>query len=683
MTSRRRGRKLEDDEDDLPMTGLTATVINVVKKPETEETPTVQETVVRPADENALIAEKNVGQEEKSEFANNDENLPPENNSGEKEQGEQEDGTLAEDQHILPPVNEDELIIKKPKKKVLIDDDDDLPTRKPKKKITDDDDDTPIRKPKKKIADEDDEELLKKPKKKIVAASDGNDEDGSLKLVEEESQKKSKKKIADDEEEEPLKKPMKKKVVNDDANTVREDDLVDKTSGKLHNKSIANRNDDEVERSKSSSFRNLKKSTEDTDGSESPTVSKLHKKTTTAVDDEDDDDGTPTRRKTKKTSHVMEEDSSMTAISKKPSKPKILNDIADETNDGDAINKTRKKKKSNASALVDDDAVLADSPLTSKKKKDEADGEEVDRSVVQQQQEEGDGEIEVKKKKKKKKKKVISEEEVPTAAVVVEEVELTEEEIQRRKAEEKRLKDLQKLFDMDNLEPPKRPADPLVPKILPEIQEMFDRAENWIVVVSELWDGSNRFVELHFLTEEEQKQPEYLLHLPKKERRITAAETVAEAEAEAAKQQQPEKAKQQEKSIQPISLGAGGNLFDLDRKKKEKKKIFKKGEQSKKPNLAIGGWKKKFFVLREDKLMYFSSKDSYDSGDKPESSIFLLGAVVEDPTDDTSLQKYTEKHPYVYVVHARDTDHIIEAVNPLDRKEWIDAIKNVIAQRYA
>jgi hypothetical protein len=139
-----------------------------------------------------------------------------------------------------------------------------------------------------------------------------------------------------------------------------------------------------------------------------------------------------------------------------------------------------------------------------------------------------------------------------------------------------------------------------------------------------------------------------------------------------------------------VNVGGLDAIFDLKGKKgikkynfvgREGKKVLKKGFQKKKGNLFIKSgsmlpiWTKKFFVLREDKFMYFPSKEAYKTGSKAEMSIFLQYASID-------KEDSYKKRPYCYSISSRGNVIYIDPETADQLREWMTAIKHVISSRW-
>jgi hypothetical protein len=200
-----------------------------------------------------------------------------------------------------------------------------------------------------------------------------------------------------------------------------------------------------------------------------------------------------------------------------------------------------------------------------------------------------------------------------------------------------------------------------------------------------MWDSSQRFFQIEYLNIDKtvKSAPNSPLTSPRSG--ATSPTTpIGAAHGENSdpdlnsSMQSPRSDKKKKSKI--ISAGVGKDFFDLERKHhKDKKKILKKGELVKKSPIT-GFWIKKFFVLRNDKLMVFPSETFWKSGTKSEASIFLEGCAVEENKTNIKLK---EKRPYTFIIYSRGISYYLECNSESSMREWVELLIQCSSMRYA
>lgn len=391
-----------------------------------------------------------------------------------------------------------------------------------------------------------------------------------------------------------------------------------------------------------------------------------------------------------------------------------------EPKDSDSIEETpkeRRKKKNKDEEEVDVEVELSKKKKSSKKKEElDVEEEELKRKkkkdkTVEEEVEEEEAKRREKKKGKKKDETESVEEEVvkkkKDKSTVVDSPSTSKKKKKEEIVEEE--EDDEKLVAPD---PPK--TNGLVP-FDKDVRSMFDL--EWIHFQNDIWDSTPRFVEYEYLhlvkeeKEEEKKDKEdekqkNLEILEKSNPQIKKNTVIMEKgqsildangleyheksriktlllkKEEVKSLEEKEKEDEKKRKNKTITVTAGDTaLFDLGKKKKSK--TIKKGFLKKRSGLlGFYSWKKIFIVLRDDKLQFYSSKESYTDGSKPYGSLFLQWCVVEN-VDDSPNDKIYQKNPLAFSLHGRGGGEWFDCETKEERDEWMQAIKGAIKAKFS
>eukprot|EP01080_Neovahlkampfia_damariscottae_P006124 gene6124-10133_t len=380
--------------------------------------------------------------------------------------------------------------------------------------------------------------------------------------------------------------------------------------------------------------------------------------------------------------------------------------------------KKKEKKEEDESFTFTPDSSVKSSKMEEKKKKkkekkieEEEEGFSFKPSKIEEKKqdipEEDDlSNLKITEKKKKKKKIEEGEEKMNLEEEIVQE----EEEVKKKKKkkhveeiivetseeeEEEEFEEIEFLF-----EPPEKPEVKSV-KYDESVEKLFPK-KDWVFICNRLWDDTQRFFQIEYLHEALEiksapNSPEMVnknnisqtsfssdkslgtisprnLNDDLSEKNLSSPRNFTEGGGSS------DGSEKKKKKSKIISAGVGKDFFDLERKHhKDKKKILRKGELVKKSAIT-GIWTKKFFVLRADKLMFFSSEKIWKSGVKSEGSIFLEGAAIE---ENTTNHKLKEKRPYCFVIYSRGISYYLECNSESSMREWIELLIQCSSMRFS